>query len=149
MRKILLFLLINFSAYSQSDKITHIELSYRHSMQNFATSVKIESSYINKTEPVKLKACVGKKCRDTILSRESLDKIYLAVINIEPKNLVAGFEDGGDGAVTTIKFGSYPNDISYSLWGVYKDDPLFIPVDFLKAAQLILEAAKLKIEDIN
>ncbi|AWA31102.1 hypothetical protein HYN48_13950 [Flavobacterium magnum] len=149
MRKLLFFLFMNLSIYAQSDKINYIELIYEHSWQNFATSVRIESSFVNNAEPVKLRACVGEKCRDTLLSRESFDKLYNAVINIEPKKMAEGFEIGGDGAVTTIKFGSLSNNISYSIWGVDKDDAIFTFTDFLKAAQLILEFAKLKIEEIN
>ena len=147
MRLLILAMLLSFCSYGQKNKINNIEFEYKHSWQNFSTKITIFSSRNN--EPIILKTCIGEKCNDKTINQEAFDKVYNSIIVISPKNLIDSFEEGGDGAMTTIKIGNGSNKISYAVWGLNKEEPIVGSPDFLKAAQIILEVAKVKIDDIN
>ena len=147
MRFTILLILFSINIYAQSTNINRIELIHKHSKQNFSTKIFIDCPQ-NEKKSITLKACIGEKCKDTIINRETFDTIYLSLIKISPKNMIADFEIGKDGATTTIKFGKNSNEISYSKWDLDKADKT-LDLDFLKSVQLILKVANLKIDNLN
>ena len=140
-------LLISSALWGQNNKINYVEVEYFHSMERHPVRIVIDSP-IDKSLPITLKTTIKKKSAQTVISNESFNKICTGILSLTPKEIVSNFSDGGDGALTTLKFGDHTNEISYRAWGLYKNDSYGSP-ELVRVIQIILEIAKVKIDDLN
>ena len=148
--KIIILLFWCVGIYAQSEKINFIELEYDHTMQpaSYTTKIIIESPY-DKSSPITIKTTTKGKTVKEILSLEDFNKICFEILELSPRELVSNFNEGGDGATTTLRFGDLLNAISYKAWGLNNEDLTYASPELLRVVQMICNLAKIKIRDLN
>jgi|SRR5690606_8410517 len=159
MFKTSIFLILFFSffySFSQSnDKIDYIRFSYNVSSVVFTD---VDIIIIENPSKGKLKynmkveyyEGMTKMTKTKTLDEKDFNKLVEAINKIKISDLVQNFATGLDGSQTEIEFGNmFFNTIKINLWTIHKSQKETSLKSFIEFVELILDFAKINIEDYN
>ncbi|BCY27968.1 hypothetical protein [Flavobacterium okayamense] len=157
--KVSTFLILFFSffySFSQSNhKINYIRFSYKISNIVFSdVDVTINEDFSSRKVKYHMDIVnydgMTKISRRKTLNEEDFKKIVEALNRLKISEIIENFETGLDGTHTEIEFGTFfYNTINLKLWGVHKSQKETTLKSFIEVVELILDFAKIKIEDYN
>ncbi|MCZ8091402.1 hypothetical protein [Flavobacterium sp.] len=145
-----LILFFNLNGFSQKNEtIDYIKFNYNSSVV-LQDDVNITiMPYLKGNEAYSITVEMHDKIKKINISEKKFKEIFDKILKIDNSELIKSFRVGLDGATTTLEIGGLLfNSIKYHVWGIYKKDSSR-PKKFLKAVQIILKTADVKIDDLN
>jgi hypothetical protein len=153
--KSLVFILFFSNSFSQKLDIKQISVSYINSARignnsNIRIALADNNLYSEKTVTVYI--YIDDKTKDSFeISKAIFNKIVKQILKIKPKDIILNDTNffTMDAATTTLSFGAYIREVSYSVYDLSKADEKTSKKKMLKIVQQILEIGKIKIPEIN
>ena len=153
--KLLVFLLIFTNTFSQKPKIEKISISYNNSarighMSKVYIVLSDNKLYGDKTVTVYI--TIDEENKNSFeISKEIFNKFIVEVLKIKPKDVILNNSNlfPMDAPTTSLSFGDYERSVTYSVYGLSKEDENTSRKKMLKIVQRILEIGNIKIPGIN
>ena len=143
-------LFFNLNGFSQKNEtIDYIKFTYNSSVVLYDEVNITITPHLKGNEAYSITVETYDKTKKINISEKKFKEIFDKILKIDNSELIKSFSVGLDGATTTLEIGGLLfNSIKYHVWGIYKKDPNR-PKKFLKAIQIILKTAEVKIDDLN